>query len=121
MGMFFGLVMTWFLVWGLYRFASSRTARATFFRETYKTLRSPRELLFVLWAFTGAGAGLVFFWGVLAPVFGRIKVGATLELWSTAGLVALLWFASLVAYLSVKEYRDVRRRRRALAGAAREG
>jgi hypothetical protein len=111
MGMFFGLVMTAFVVYGLYRFVTSRRARALFFQQLGALFQSPLTFLFVLWSFTGALCFLAFFWGLLIPRLGRIKIGE-LELWQAAGIGALGWGATMFVYLFVADYRRTRRLRK---------
>jgi hypothetical protein len=111
MGIVGCLMMTAFVVYGLYRFVASRSARARFFHETWATLQSPRTLLFVLWASLGPLCLLIFFWGVLIPPLGRIKLGE-LELWQAAGLCALAWCIAWWATLLVTDHVRNQRLRR---------
>jgi hypothetical protein len=111
MGMFFGLLVTAFVVYGLFWFVVSHQARMRFFQELSALFRSPRTFLFALWSFSGAGCVLAFFWGVLIPPLGRIKIGG-LELWQAAGIGALVWLATMFAYMLVADYRRTRRLRK---------
>jgi hypothetical protein len=111
MGMIVGLMMTGFVVYGLYRFLVSRTARTRFFQELRELIRSPRGFLVILWQLTGPLCFLAFFWGLLIPPLGRFKIGE-LALVQAAGLGALMWWVTLFAYLLVADYRRTRRLRK---------
>jgi hypothetical protein len=118
MGMLICLMMTAFVVYGLFWFVVSHEARMRFFQELWALFRSPRTFLFVLWSFSGAGCCLAFFWGLLIPPLGRIKIGG-LELWQLAGVGALAWAVMNFAYLLVDDYLRTRRlRKRSVIGRA---
>jgi hypothetical protein len=111
MGMLICLMMTAFVVYGLFWFVVSHEARMRFFQELWALFRSPRTFLFVLRNFTGALCCLVFFWGLLIPPLGRVKIGE-LTLWAAAGIGALAWVVLNFAYVLVADYRRTRRLRK---------
>jgi hypothetical protein len=88
-GFIVGLLLTAMAIYGLYRYAVSATVRAMFLREF---VRSPGRFAV---AFVGGALVMIFFWGVLIPPFGTIKVPISdhkhLELWQVGGIGAVTW------------------------------
>src|SRR5689334_13043725 len=84
-----GLLLTAMVIYGLYQFAASPTVRAKLLREF---VQLPSRFAV---AFVGAALVLIFFWGVLVPPFGAIKVPISdhkhLELWQVSGIGAVIW------------------------------
>jgi hypothetical protein len=92
MGLVVGIFLTALVISGIYKFLQYPNSRSEFVAEFRKT---PFKLVFIM---AQVGFIMLFFWGLLAPVFGKIEVDVfheNLQLWEIGGIGSLiLWVAS---------------------------
>jgi hypothetical protein len=89
------IIVTWFAAFGVYKLFTRPHFRKELAGEFFK---SPVELPFVL---AVCGCFLLFFWGVMIPPFGSIKLwifGKRVELWAAAGIASVAGFAIMCFY-----------------------
>ena len=87
MGLMFGLALTGFLVYLGYAFVMNPAKRRKLVAEFHA------EPTFTIAVMVWVGFLMIFFWGILIPPFGAVKVslGATvLPLWQVGGLGVLV-------------------------------
>lgn len=99
MGALVALMLTGFIVVGIYKFFTQSDARRNFLAECAE---APFESAFV---FLWVACGLTFFWGVFVPPLGTIKImilGTRRELWAVAGIASLAGFVLMGLYTWLK-------------------
>lgn len=92
MAFVFSILMSGFVVYGLYRLTRSPEARRNFFRET---VDDPLSSAFVgVWVL----CWMMFFWGIFIPPLGELPLFG-LKVWQVGGIGSLVGF---VLELAVK-------------------